>query len=100
MMSGMLDLVLAGPPQAELAPEESRVSALTAREREVMGLVAQGLKNKHLAERLFISEATVRHHLTSIFCKLQVSDRFELAMYAYRNGLANPPWWTPRENKN
>lgn len=98
MMSGMLDLILADPPQAKPAPDENGVSSLTAREREVMALVAQGLKNKHLAERLFISEATVRHHLTSIFCKLHVSDRFELAMYAYRHGLANPPWSTPKDH--
>jgi two-component system, NarL family, nitrate/nitrite response regulator NarL len=40
---------------------------------------------------LFISETTVRHHLTSIFDKLGVADRVELLIYAYRHGLASPP---------
>jgi len=44
--------------------------------------VAHGLKNKEIANRLFISEITVRHHLTSIYSKLGVADRFELAVYA------------------
>jgi len=46
---------------------------------------------KVLSARLYISEATVRHHLTAIFAKLDVSDRFELAIYAYQHGLAKPP---------
>jgi DNA-binding NarL/FixJ family response regulator len=49
------------------------------------------LKNKHIAERLFISETTVRHHLTSVFDKLGVTDRLELVIYAYRHNLAKPP---------
>jgi DNA-binding NarL/FixJ family response regulator len=60
-------------------------------EREVITLIGEGLRNKHIAERLYISEATVRHHLTSIFAKLDVADRFELAIYAYQHGLAKPP---------
>ena len=51
----------------------------------------RGLRNKRIAERLYISEATVRHHLTAIFAKLDVSDRFELAIYAYQHDLAKPP---------
>lgn len=51
---------------------------LSAREREVVALVSQGLRNKDIAERLFISEITVRHHMTAIFNKLGVSNRFEL----------------------
>ena len=54
-------------------------------------LIGEGLKNKHIAERLFISETTVRHHLTSIFSKLDVSDRLELVIYAYRHNLAKLP---------
>lgn len=66
-------------------------AALTAREREVISLIAKGLKNKHIAGRLFISEATVRHHISSIFAKLGVSDRVELILKAFRLGLADPP---------
>jgi DNA-binding NarL/FixJ family response regulator len=72
-------------------PEAVKISALTEREREVVALIGEGLRNKQIAERLFISEGTVRHHLTSIFSKLGVEDRFDLIIYAYRNGLAKPP---------
>jgi len=71
--------------------EEAKIASLTKREREVIGLVGEGLKNKHLAERLHISEITVHHHLTSIYDKLGVADRFDLVFYAYRHGLASPP---------
>lgn len=69
-------------------PETIKVATLTAREREVVTLIGEGLKNRQIAERLFISETTVRHHLTSIFSKLGVSDRLELIIYAYRQGIA------------
>jgi DNA-binding NarL/FixJ family response regulator len=68
-----------------------QIDALTRREREVITIVSQGLKNKQIAERLSIGHVTVRHHLTSIFRKLVVSDRFELLIYAYRHGLAAMP---------
>ncbi len=73
------------------SPEAAKIATLTEREREVITLIGEGLRNKHIAERLYISEATVRHHLTSVFAKLDVSDRFELAIYAYQHGLAKPP---------
>jgi DNA-binding NarL/FixJ family response regulator len=69
-------------------PEAMKISSLTAREREVIDLIGQGLKNQVIADRLCISEATVRHHLTSIFAKLGVVGRLELVIYAYRHGLA------------
>ena len=72
-------------------PEAAKIATLTEREREVSSLIGEGLKNKQIASRLFISETTVRHHLTSIFDKLGVSDRLELIMYAYQHGLAKPP---------
>lgn len=72
-------------------PEAARIATLTEREKEITTLVAQGLNRKQIAEKLFISEATVRNHLTSILNKLEVSDRLELAFYAYRHGLAKPP---------
>lgn len=62
-------------------------SMLTSREREIIDLLAEGLKNKQIANRLCISETTVRHHLTSILRKLELSDRLELLIYAYRNNL-------------
>jgi DNA-binding NarL/FixJ family response regulator len=74
-----------------LDQEAGRIGMLTKREREVIGLIGQGLKNRQIAERLSISEVTVRHHLTSIFSKLAVSDRLELMVYAFQNKLATPP---------
>jgi DNA-binding NarL/FixJ family response regulator len=62
-------------------------AALSTREREIVGLIAQGFKNKDMAERLFISEQTVKNHLHNIFDKLGVSDRLELALYAIHHKL-------------
>lgn len=68
-------------------PELRKIRGLTAREREVIALVSEGLKNKVIGERLFISETTVTHHLSSIYSKLGVSDRLELVVYAFANKL-------------
>jgi DNA-binding NarL/FixJ family response regulator len=62
-------------------------SPLSHREREIVQLVAQGYKNKEMAEKMFISEQTVKNHLHNIFDKLGVSDRLELALYAIHKGL-------------
>ena len=62
-------------------------SPLSTREREIVQLVAQGFKNKEMAEKMFISEQTVKNHLHNIFDKLGVSDRLELALYAIHKGL-------------
>jgi len=70
--------------------EVLKQSSLTAREREVVGLVCRGLRNKQVAAELFICETTVTHHLSSIFSKLGVSDRLELVLYALSNGLVKP----------
>jgi DNA-binding NarL/FixJ family response regulator len=73
-----------------LDTEAAKITALTEREREVIALIGQGLKNRQIGERLSISETTVVHHLTSIFAKLGVANRLELVTYAYRQGLAKP----------
>jgi two-component system, NarL family, nitrate/nitrite response regulator NarL len=70
--------------------DAARVASLTPREREVVGLVAQGHSTHTIAQVLFISEKTVRNHLASIYDKLQVSQRLELALYAARHGLVPP----------
>jgi two-component system, NarL family, nitrate/nitrite response regulator NarL len=71
--------------------EEAKIATLTQREREVLDLVSQGLKNHEIAERLFVSDHTVRHHVGALYAKLDVSDRLELILYAYRHRLAKPP---------
>ena len=75
----------------DVDPEKARITSLTDREREVITLVGEGLKNRQIAERLFITETTVTHHLSSVFSKLEVSDRLELLIYAFRHGLAKIP---------
>jgi len=71
------------------AEDTIKIQRLTTRELEVIRLIALGLKNKDIANRLSISDITVRHHLTSIFCKLQVADRQNLLILAHRYGLAD-----------
>ena len=78
----------ANRPQAD--PEAAKIASLTDREREVIMLICEGLPNKAMSARLSISEATIRHHLSSIFDKLGVTSRLELVVYAYRHGLAKP----------
>jgi two-component system nitrate/nitrite response regulator NarL len=68
-------------------PEENGISILSDREREIVRLIGQGLKNRKISTLLCISETTVRHHLTSIYSKLGVSDRLELLVFAHRYGL-------------
>jgi DNA-binding NarL/FixJ family response regulator len=78
------------PPAApQSSPRERERSPLSQREREIVALVAQGFKNKEMAEKMFISEQTVKNHLHNIFDKLGVSDRLELALYAIHNNLHN-----------
>ncbi len=71
----------------DLGPRERDKPRLSNREREIVALVAQGFKNKEIAERMFISEQTVKNHLHNIFDKLGVSDRLELALYAIHRNI-------------
>jgi DNA-binding NarL/FixJ family response regulator len=87
LMQALLGQLVAPAPAAN--PEAQRIAGLTAREREVIGMIVQGngALNKELAERAFISERTLRNHLTAIYAKLDVANRLELYMYATRHGL-------------
>lgn len=67
----------------------ARINSLTARELEIIGLIAVGLKNKEVGRQLHISDITVRHHLTNIFSKLDVSDRQKLLILAHEHGLVD-----------
>ena len=73
-------------PAATAAPtrstQEARIPTLSRREREIVVLVTHGYRNKELADKLCISEQTVKNHMHNIFDKLGVSDRLELALYA------------------
>jgi len=69
------------------SPRDRDKPRLSNREREIVALVAQGFKNKEIAERMFISEQTVKNHLHNVFDKLGVSDRLELALYAIHRNI-------------
>ena len=84
-------LMSSNPEKNKIDPEAAKVASLTEREREVVSLIGEGLRNKEMADRLFISETTVRHHLTSIYGKTDISNRLKLIIFAYRHGLARPP---------
>jgi two-component system nitrate/nitrite response regulator NarL len=64
---------------------------LSAREREVLELVAEGLSNQEIGDRLGLAEKTIKHYMTSILGKLRVRSRVEAALLAYREGMARPP---------
>jgi DNA-binding NarL/FixJ family response regulator len=74
---------------ADLAPE---LGLLTEREREVMALVAAGLSNDEIAERLYISPTTAKTHVSRTMIKLGARDRAQLVVYAYETGLVRPGW--------
>ena len=63
---------------------------LSAREMEVIALVVQGYKNRDIAQKLFISEKTVKNHLSAIFNKLGVADRLELTLYVFEKRIFSP----------
>ena len=75
------DVIEAFKKSAESGPRRDK-PLLSDREKEIVGLVAQGFRNREIGEKLFISEQTVKNHLHNIFDKLGVSDRLELALYS------------------
>ena len=84
--------LLARFAEALTLPEEraSELSSLTDRELEVLKLVAAGLSNAELAERLFLSETTVKTHVSSMLRKLSLRDRVQAVVLAYEAGLVRP----------
>jgi DNA-binding NarL/FixJ family response regulator len=67
-----------------------RLEQLSDRERDVLLEIAHGLSNGEIAERLFISAATVKSHITHVFTKLGVRDRAQAVAFAYESGLVTP----------
>jgi DNA-binding NarL/FixJ family response regulator len=82
--------VPAGRPEPGPVMRSSTIARLTEREREVLGLVAQGLSNDELAARLYLSPLTAKTHVSRIMTKLSARDRAQLVMIAYESGLVVP----------
>ena len=71
----------------EKGKQKTNVDNLTKREYEVLTLIAEGFNNREIANHLFISEKTVKNHVSNIFKKINVSDRTQAAIYAYKNNI-------------
>jgi DNA-binding NarL/FixJ family response regulator len=83
----LLDHFAGQLPGSKAPPELAR---LTERELEILTLLAEGLSNAELAERLFLSETTVKSHVSSVLRKLDLRDRVQAVVLAYKAGLARP----------
>lgn len=86
-----LDSAVARQLTRRMAEPQLGLSKLTAREREILTLVAQGHSNRDIAGRLVISERTARTHVSNVLAKLQLSSRTQAALLAIREGLIPPP---------
>lgn len=86
----MAQLALQQPAAGK--PANAVLDRITDREREVLGLVGEGLNNAEIAGRLFITPLTAKTHVSRIMAKLQVRDRAQLVVLAYETGLVRPGW--------
>jgi DNA-binding NarL/FixJ family response regulator len=75
------------PPMRTPVPA---IVQLTARERDVLGLLAQGLRNAEIAKRLFLTDSTVKHYVANLFDKIGVTNRVEAVVMAYESGFIAP----------
>ena len=78
--------------RSRASADPTALDALTEREREVVGLVGEGLNNEEIGARLFMSPATAKTHVSRAMIKLHARDRAQLVVIAYESGLVRPGW--------
>jgi DNA-binding NarL/FixJ family response regulator len=84
----LVDAIASEPPLQSKSPASRLPDGLTSREVEVLSLIAGGLSNTEIAERLVVSEGTVKSHINHVFAKIDARDRAQAVAYAYQHGLA------------
>jgi DNA-binding NarL/FixJ family response regulator len=86
----VIDAFVRRAPTSPRATVDPRLSSLTPREFEVLGLIARGLSNLDIAERLYVSEGTTKTHVSNLLAKLGLRDRVQAVVFAYEVGVVVP----------
>ena len=93
----VIDAFVRRAPAPAGSPGDARLSLLTPREVEVLGLIARGLSNADIANRLFVSEGTTKTHVSNVLAKLGLRDRVQAVVFAYEAGVVVPGQQAPGE---